>query len=463
MLNRSAPLSRVDKLRVDRDGIAPEESSSQRAASVPQLAVGDDASNSEMLQVMALTAVNLANKSFNAKVPVLASESLWNSRSLTGLTTKPTFGEALAELGATKSQMLVDTRLTLVLGEVEPPRRAIRMTFDGWLVGVGPASTFPRWPERALCPLAAVAAAAIGVGEAFSNWAGINVMATRQDIKFSLWHPGTDVANREAQGDEVLEFPEMLEFFGVGHLGQAYLWAMTSLPFADRSSLKPYLCDDDEIEEPNVETGALLCQGSIGEPKTRVVADWLRVRGIKAKLIERFIDQSYVRAQAEPQIALSGFDNNEARQWVSTAGFTRIIDAGLGGEACNFDSIAIRSWPHDRDAQEIWPVETIQQRQAREAHKRELAASNRIYANLAPDECGRLLVANKAVAVPFVGALAACFALAEVLRACNGGPTFFDGRTRVCSMGTAGPTARISAQEASPLRGIRMVALRVPE
>jgi hypothetical protein len=38
------------------------------------------------------------------------------------------------------------------------------------------------------------------------------------------------------------------------------------------------------------------------------------------------------------------------------------------------------------------------------------------------DQCGITLLAGKAVGAPFVGAVAACFAVAEVLRLLHGGP-----------------------------------------
>jgi hypothetical protein len=153
-------------------------------------------------------------------------------------------------------------------------------------------------------------------------------------------------------------------------------------------------------------------------------------------------------------IALSGFDNNEARHYLASAGYARVFDSGLGGEAGNFDSIALRSWPHVLEVGQIWPIEADQERRAREARQRERAEQNAAYKHLAPDECGRLLVAGKSVAVPFVGAVAAAFVIAELLRASNGGSTYHDLRLRICSIGEGPMAARMNREHAEPMQGV---------
>lgn len=453
-------LSRIDKLRVDRDSLSPDESRVLRAASVPHLSVGDDVAHSECLQVALLTAVNLAQKSFSASVPVQASQAVWNAECLTALSSHQRLGDALKDIGAVAQTAGQVPKVRLLLGDVPDGPRSLRVTFDGWRVGVGPASSMARMQERPLCVLAALAAAAVAVGEAFSLWASINVEATRRDIKLSLWRPDLPMTDPESLGQQVVEFPKQLELFGLGHLGQAYLWAAAAFPFEDKSQVTFYLCDDDVVEPPNVETGALLRPKDVDSRKTRAVFAWLGDRGFQARLIERFIDENYRRCASEPHIALSGFDNNDARHWLSRAQFNTIVDSGLGGEASNFDSIAVRTWPHVQSAEELWPLEDEETRKKREARQKDRTNSNPAYRDLAPDDCGRLLVANKPVAVPFVGALAASFVLAEVLRASNGGPVFSDTRVRACSLSDKPLAARLATAEGPPLRGVEFAALR---
>lgn len=392
-------LSRIDKLRLDRDSLAPEESRAQRSASVPCIAAGADCASSEALQVMLLTAVNLAFKSFSAPVPLDAPDSVWAAACLTALGAKPTLGEALQDVGAVRAQAGQVPALTLLVGDARARRRALRMTFDGWRVGVGPSDALPRMQERPYCVLAPLAAAAVGVGEAFSAWANISIEAARKNLTFSLWRPDVPVAEEASLGQSVSEFPSKLELFGLGHLGQAYIWGMAALPLEDRRAVMPYLCDDDGVELPNLETGALLGPADLDGRKTRALSDWLSARGFDCRLVERFIGAGYRRCASEPGIALSGFDNNEARQWLADAGFDFVFDSGLGGESTNFDSIAVRTWPHAKPAAELWPMEDEAARAARAARKRERTKSNAAYQDIAGDECGRLLVADKSVAV----------------------------------------------------------------
>ena len=62
-----------------------------------------------------------------------------------------------------------------------------------------------------------------------------------------------------------------------------------------------------------------------------------------------------------------------------------------------------------------------------------MAESNSAYQPLADDDCGRAELAGKAVAVPFVGATAACLVVAEAVRMLHGGPAFTDIKFRLGS------------------------------
>lgn len=460
MSTSNTDISRIDKLKVDRDALSPDCSRLSRALSVPTVVIGDDVAASEALQVALLTCVNLAHKTFGASVPVQISDSALGAKCLTALSPHESLQDSLLALGANINVNAYASQSRFLLGDVPDEPRSLRLTFDAWQVAVGPSMSQARMKERPTCLLSAVAAAAIAVGEAFSAWSGVNIEATRRKIQLSLWRPDLPLDTPESTGSEVAEFPQTLELFGLGHLGQAYLWAIAALPFEDRAELKLYLCDDDIIESPNLETGALFGSADIGRQKTRATCDWLARRGFQARLMERFISEAYRRCDSEPATALSGFDSNEARHWLAQAGFPHIVDSGLGGEATNFDSIAVRVCPNNFELINLWPLEGDEQLRQRQASKARRVNANNAYANLAPDECGRILVADKAVAVPFVGAFAACLVLAEVLRANNCGPTFYDLRARVCSLSTRPLVGRLASREEMPRRGQVFTALR---
>jgi hypothetical protein len=445
-------LSRIDKLFLELRSTAPEVARSQRQANGAHLVIGSDVGCSATLQLMVLTTVNLAMKTFG-KVTFEGDASLWVAPCLTRVGAAGTLGNALASLGAQcRPATFATIHLPhLVVGDACASASSIRLTFDGWLAAAGPAKELARMAERPLCTLACIAAAALGVGELFSGFAGINLMATRQTVRVSLWDP----IGGQATGEAVPELPGQLSVFGLGHLGQAYLWAAAALPYEAAKDLQLWLCDDDVVEEPNLETGALLGSADITKLKTRVAESWLSQRGFETRLFERRIDAAFRAGANDPVIALSGFDDNHPRKWLADAGFQRIFDTGLGGEASNFDTIAFRSWPNARPIEELWPIDGDEMRQARDRRKVQQMMSNRAYDGLATDECGRLLLAGISVAVPFVGAIAACVAMAEMLKCVNGVAYMGDLKLRAGLLGSQGPMGQHAA-DLPPIRGMRM-------
>jgi hypothetical protein len=457
-------LSRIDKLFMDSSATLPGVSRSLRAKRGLYLRAGEDVRNSYGLQLALLTAVNLGVKCFAGEAMVNASADLCRAPCLVPVVRAATMGDAIVELGGKLSvcNNLPQQGRYLILGDVENDGNAVRVTYDGWRIAVGPASEVPRMAERPYCALASIAAAAIAVGEVFADFAGISITATRRVVTLSLWRPDLPSDHPDGAGEQILELPLTLGIFGLGHLGQAYLWGLSSLRYPSPNNTTFLLCDDDVVEEANVETGALLKSADVALPKTRVAAKWLEERGFSTKLLERKVDSCFRRTAEEPVIALSGFDNNNPRQWLSMAGFTMIFDSGLGGEAHNFDTIAFHAWPNPRSASDIWPLESDEELSARESRKRkrEKTANNEAYQALGGNECGRLLIAGKSVAVPFVGAMASCIVLAELLKTVNGGPIFSDLKLRVCSTGTGRFEGLLASEIASPIRGLSTAAAK---
>jgi hypothetical protein len=273
-------------------------------------------------------------------------------------------------------------------------------------------------------------------------------------VTLSLWRPDLPATHPDRIGQKLAELPSTIGAFGLGHLGQAYLWGIAALQYHSPKDVTILLCDDDKVETANIETGALLTPANVSQLKTRTAANWLEARGFSTRLIERRVDEFFRRTAGEPAIALSGFDDNQPRQWLANAGFNAIFDSGLGGDAHNFDTIAFHAWPNPRNVTEIWPLESIEELKVREARKKRHAATNSAYQGLGADECGRLLLAGKSVAAPFVGAVAACVVLAEMLKAVNGGPSFSDIKLRLCSLGTVRPESQLVSGTALPIRGV---------
>jgi hypothetical protein len=450
-------LSRIDKLLMDQSAMGIGESLRQRSQRGFDVMVGDDVMSSYGLQLALLTAVNLGFKCFAGAANVYGSKELWLSPCLVRVVRAASLGAAIVELGAQPNvgSGPPPSRRHLVLGNATEGHAAVRVTYDGWRVAVGPAAELARMPERPYCSLASIAAAAIGVGELFAEFARISVTATRRVVRLSLWRPDLPADHPDGVGEQVFELPASLAAFGLGHLGQAYLWSLAALPYTSPKAVTVLLCDDDTVEKVNVETGAILTTAAVTRLKTRVAAEWLEARGFSTRLVERRVDENFRPTAGEPVVALTGFDDNKPRQWLSRAGFQAIFDSGLGGEFHNFDTIAFHSWPNPRDACEIWPLESEIELAAREARQQQQATHNAAYQALNADECGRLLLAGKSVAVPFVGAFASCIVLAEILKTVNGGPVFSDLKLRLCSLEKKISEGRLKSESALPIRGLK--------
>lgn len=449
-----AILSRIDKLLLDKSATHPQDAHLRRIARVVRILIGTDVATSRDLQLMLFTAVNLGVKCFG-RATVHADPHLWLAPCLTKVTVAATLADAVTALGGNLEpyDATGPNDPHLVLGDTPTTTASLRVTFDGWVAASGPAIDLPRMDERPYCPLACIAAAAIGIGELFSAFAGINVMATRQVVRLSLWGADASTPGGYAVGLPIEELPAELSVFGLGHLGQAYLWSLVALPYAQPQDACFWLCDDDLVEKPNIETGALLTPDDIDSLKTRAIAKWLEDRGFSTRLLERRVDEGFRRTEREPVIALSGFDDNRPRRWLAGAGFERIFDSGLGGEVHNFDTIAFRSWPNLRLAEDLWPFEIDIERQAREVRKRAVVEANQGYRGLADDECGRLNLAGQAIAVPFVGAIAASIVVAEALKSVNGIAHFSELKLRACLLGSIAPIGRIDS-DLAPIRGL---------
>jgi len=188
------------------------------------------------------------------------------------------------------------------------------------------------------------------------------------------------------------------------------------LPYPHPTGASLILQDTDVITPSTWSTSILTEMGMAGIMKTRAMESWAEHRGFDTRLYERQFDASLTRHDEEPAIALCGIDNALGRRALDRVGFPFVVEAGLGRGHRNFRTIRMHTLPASRPASEIWKPgvegEDVSDR----------AAYQRMLRNGELDQCGVTLLAGKAVGAPFVGAVAACFAIAEVLRLLHGGP-----------------------------------------
>jgi hypothetical protein len=430
MSNSDLQLSRISKLFVDRDQANVETALARRKGYSLTVLCGEDVAASYTLQLAVLTAAGIATRCFPGAVQISLRPKTAEAPLLLWPSLKLTFGAALRDLAGHDNLIdcgaYQDVPHALIFGDAPPVKNALRVTFDGWIAKVGPARDMPRLPEREYFSAAGILAAALALSELFLSFADISVEATRRVVGLSLWRPDLNIDDPVALGLLVEYLPKNLWVLGLGHLGNAYLWSLGTLPYQDSSEVEFILNDFDRVEPENIETGIIFTSANKGILKTRACCAWLEQRGFQTRLIERRFDAAFRRDNKEPGLALCGFDSNPARRDLATAQFLRVIDSGLGGMSSNFDTISFHTLPNARAPAELWPDLSADDQRKRVEQRERVARENPGYSRLAKDECGRFDLVDKSVAVPFVGTAAASLVIAEAVRLLHDGPAYTD-------------------------------------
>lgn len=367
-------------------------------------------------QAALLTAVALGRRVFLGGVTVAAPPGVSLN---TPLPFGRNLGEAVAALGGVLGEIPPDVPL-VEIGACSRPRDRdfhIRTSFTGWCGGVLPVHSSSLPAPQPIMPLAPMLSAALAINEAFLFVSGSLGIAGRRSVGMSLWNPSETCDWLAAQADEPqLEvLPARLWLIGLGHLGQAYLWALSLLPYISPAQISLVLQDIDVIT-PSTESTSILSDSSMtGQKKTRAMARWVEQRGFVTYLCERLFDRHFVRHPDEPAVALCGLDNVLGRQALDQVGFDFVVEAGLGRGHQDFRSIRLHTLPASRSASSIWRTEGSSAELLQQPAYAGMLARGEL------DRCGVTLLAGKAVGAPFVGAVAASLAIAEILRLLHGG------------------------------------------
>ena len=391
-----------------------------------QIDVGTGVSESETRQAMLLTAINAASRAFLGGVRVRLDDSgpmgVGWAQGMNVATAVETYGGEVVE-------SLDWEYPTLVIGNVagQPPGSIVlRMTWQGWSGGVVEEAK-DRLAESMEFPLAGMLAAALGVSEAFQNLRG-NAVAGRRSIGLSLWEPQIQWRDESAFGEPCVYLPKRLWLIGLGHLGQAYAWALGLLPYGNRPDVVLLLQDYDSVVKANKSTGMLSDDASIKHKKTRVVARRLEVLGFDTAITERRFDSATRRSVEEPAVALVGVDDPAPRRLLEGAGFDLIVDAGLGGGTQNYLDILMHCFPSGVKAETAWEERSgsaassvVDQPAYVEIHDQLSRTTELTDGEI---RCGIIEVAGTSIGAAFVGCVAATIVVSEVLRALAGGPRF---------------------------------------
>jgi hypothetical protein len=326
-------------------------------------------------------------------------------------------GDVVEELGGGVAAALATNLPTIAIGEPPldlPQGFCVRLGWDGWCASVVPAGERQPLSCQRDNPMAGVAAAALGVNEAFLYVRGDLLDAGHRTVGLSLWNPLAISNWRAHVGPDLQYLPRALWLVGLGHLGQAYAWTLAMLPYP-KARAHLVLQDFDKAAKSNLSTCMLLGAADLGKRKVRLVAERLEQAGFTTDLVERRLGPDHRVLAGEPTTALIGVDNVAARRDLDTANFGLVVEAGLGSGYRDFRNIRTHTFPGPRQPSQIWTADAGAQAGVKlnEAYKK-LAAER-------GDLCGMTLLASRAVATPFVGALAATLVLAEVVRPLHGG------------------------------------------
>jgi hypothetical protein len=379
--------------------------------------VGPQIAQSIHQQIALLTLVNTARRTLLGGVDIVGLPE--NAPSLSPLAPASLLSDAVRLLGARAISEAKHEWPAAVIGDAAVPKSRApvwRLTWSGWRGGVIPIRERLSLREDDAVELAPLMSAAACVAEVFAFHAGDHLMAGSRVSGLSLWRPGYDWLKDDATEPTLAYLPSQLWLIGLGNLGQAFSWALACLPYRDRREVRLVLQDFDRITASNESTSLLSFASDIGRRKARVVAEWLEARGFDAYVDERSFGACTKRADDEPSVALCGVDNALARAALGKPGFGLVVEAGLGGGPEAFRSLSIHTFPSSRDPEEIWS------RQVGQATENvECMPAYQVLKSKGMDTCGLAQLASRTVAVPFVGLVASCLVISELLRRLNGG------------------------------------------
>lgn len=391
---------RVAKVLADSGEVATIEDAEAALATYGVRVVLDPSvEDSPSLQIIALTAINTASRSFLGNVRIDApSDTVLRAPGFEGRT----LSEFAAWAGVSPSQRAqAGTWPEIRIGtHGGAAGRTIRPWADGWSFGLGRRNA----PAGTCFAPSSVAAGGLAVSEAFSLLRRDNPYAGHRSIALSLWALGEQRADPGPTTDTVTMPSSWL--VGLGHLGQAYAWTLGFMAPAEGATL--VLQDIDVVTKSTLSTSVLSATADVGRKKARIVADWLEARGYSTSVVERRFDQFQQVNATEPRLALFGVDNAAARRVIEGAGFGTVIDAGLGSGFRDFRAIRVRTFPGPSKAAALWAAEDGRSNASQ-------APAYQALLSQGADPCGVTTLATRAVGAPFVGCVAAGYVIAELL------------------------------------------------
>ena len=240
-------IARQSKILVDSEKISFDEAQARLRALTLEVVVGPEGT-SPAAHAAILTAVSVASRTFVGGVRVTgAVDGCLNSA-------LPLRADSLAEaaelVGASDFDRAASRKILVGMNGMSESGWSISPWWSGWTAGTTKSGE-ARWDEGDN-PLPGIAAGALAVGVAFDA-------ARKRSVKFlgevDLWPVG---AGQKAPRFGDVFLPTALWLVGLGNLGQAFLWAISALPFKDPGKVSLVLQDRDTVSEENWATSVLV-------------------------------------------------------------------------------------------------------------------------------------------------------------------------------------------------------------
>jgi hypothetical protein len=366
-------------------------------------------------QIALLTLVNAARRTMLGGIEV---EGVGDQPVMTRLATEQTLRAAVERLGAACVERARDDWPRAIIGDNAPasPAPAWRLQWVGWRGGVVPA-TWPAEMAGDAIALAPAMASAACVGEVFAWHAGDQAMAGRRASGLSIWNPGEAWMDPDPTEPPMRHLPTRLWLIGLGNLGQAFAWALASLPYPEGCETMLMLQDYDKMAVSNDSTSLLAVPEQPTAMKTRWVGDWLERRGFDVRHEERRFGAWTRRHHLEPGAALCGVDNAIARAALEDAGFDLVVEAGLGAGTQGFRNFSLHCFPGPKRASALWGGAAA----SATAPDVSTMPAYKAMKEKGVERCGLTQLASRTIGVPFVGLTAAILAVGELLRRLHGG------------------------------------------
>lgn len=355
-------------------------------------------------QAAALTAAVTAYKCFGR---VTLATTAGDVPLLAKLPIGRTLGEAAKALGAavTHSPPPDMTHMVLVGDRRAVEGWWVQCWWDRWLSGLRTHALAPLGDSR--LTLSGVFAGALAVRQVFAQ---VRARQSRpRDVTISLWEPWreTDLSD---SGPRSFTLPNKLWLLGMGHLGQAFVWNLVLLPYQGARTI--VLQDDQRIGEENEPTSLLVTADDLDKRKVRVANRWLEAAGWTTTLIERRHYGDIQFRPEDPPYLIAGLDRLPPRLKMARVGFPYMIDAGIGQGPHDFEGIQVRVIPKDaQDPESLWSHAT-----SAPIRDRLLATPAYQAAEEEIGECGKIMLADAPVSVPFVGAATGAVTIAQLIR-----------------------------------------------